>query len=199
MVEVLSHRDASVADPREQSAAPAHSGINPLPARKSATDHLIDRLRTKAAAYAERIGGDSTTALSHECGLLTAELRGALARIDVFTGIGAKPQMGCFLTTVTAGEAEVMVECEYEAGSPGRTYGEPDDCYPEEPESLSIIQALVNGQWIDPEDYFADSVIEAWRVEILEGCAEKRKQAKDDAAEARWEAQQERMLEEGYP
>lgn len=109
-----------------------------------------------------------------------------LAReVAILRGHGHTPQEGAQLLWSTLGDAEVLLEYEYSAGRPGRTYGPPEDCYESEPEEITVLSMFVNGQWSDVDNVVADSVMERWHEEIREHIAEQVQRDADDRAEAR--------------
>jgi hypothetical protein len=109
----------------------------------------------------------------------------ALAReLALLKGHGHTPQAGCAFTTLPMGDAEMLVEYEYEAGEAAKLYGPPEDCYEGSPESLTIVQVLINGMWCDPSDFVSDKQIERWEQAILDGIAEDIEDARISAYES---------------
>jgi hypothetical protein len=144
--------------------------LQPIPAyAKTDTDRLIDGIHAEAKQYAERVGAGTTIALQRECGLLAGALRTAKDELARYTGKHAKPQAGCTLMTVTLAEATVLIEYEYTAGEEGSMNPDSPRFGPGYPASVAVIQALVNGEWVDPADCFSEAVIERWEQSILEG------------------------------
>lgn len=132
-------------------------------------DRLISSLRQQAREYAERVGAtDSTIALQRECGLLAGELRSAIDELDRLKGVGQRPQAGCEITTLSLGESEVLVEYEFERAQVGSMNPDSPRFGPDIEASVNVIQVLINGEWIDPADHLAGSVIERWETELLE-------------------------------
>lgn len=170
-----------------------------VPAKPDAAGRLFQRMADEADAYAKKIGADHTTALNHQIGALHGHLRGLMGELATFKGTSAKPQMGCGLTTVQLGDADVLVEFEYEPGERAVYDVDSPACGPGCDPSLTIIQMLVNGVWIDPEDAVSEQQIERWQQQILDGETQSLRDMKDAADEARWEARQEALAERGYP
>jgi hypothetical protein len=80
---------------------------------------------------------------------------------------------------------EVTLACQ--PGDPGRTYGEPDDCYPSEPDSGEVEDILV----VEVEDRGDASLIGKhvdWDVDVVElvTCAFKEQADEDEAAYEAW-------------
>jgi hypothetical protein len=106
------------------------------------------------------------------------------AELSRWQGFGVDPQRGCDLLPVPFGDAEVLIEYEYSAGRPGRYSGPPEDCYEDEPEDITVLQVLINGQFVDA-DLFAESVIEQWHDAIRAHMADELESDAEDMAEAR--------------
>lgn len=106
-----------------------------------------------------------SAALAQELGRVTQELNQLKAE---YLGKGQRPQSGCRFATVCAAEAEVLVEFEfipaaepiYDVESPGVGPGHDAE--------LTIIQALINGKWIDPREVFDDRIVEQWEQSLIE-------------------------------
>lgn len=77
---------------------------------------------------------------------LIAALR---ARISELEGTNAQPSKGCEIIRMPLGDASVLVEYS-------------NTCEPCERPEAWVSGVLVNGQWIEARDYFAESVIEGW-------------------------------------
>lgn len=128
----------------------------------------LERIKSDSDAYAARVGGDERVATAHECGMLRGELSAALAELDRLTGVNDTPQPGCAITSVEMGDARVLVEYEYTAGE--RAVHEGPLAGPGYQPSVVIIRAaLVNGEWVNAEDYFAPSLIESWEQAVIDG------------------------------
>lgn len=103
--------------------------------------------------------------LAQQVGRLTHELQQLKAQ---YLGLGQKPQSGCRFSTVCAAESEVLVEYEFTRGEEPNYDVESRGVGPGRDASLTVIQALINGQWIDPRDVFAESVVERWEERLME-------------------------------
>lgn len=96
-----------------------------------------------------------------------------------------EPQEGASIERMSLGDATVLVEYEYEAGEAAQLSGPPENCYEGTPETLTILQVFINGQWCDPADVVSDKVIERWEQTLIDKMEDDRRSAQDDAAEAR--------------
>jgi hypothetical protein len=78
-----------------------------------------------------------------------------------------------YTTTIElrGGDAEIVVEYDYFKGSPGRTYGPPERCYPSEPAHVEIIAVTYNGVTIT--DSLSESQIESLEQEIMDNMTER--------------------------
>lgn len=103
--------------------------------------------------------------LAQQVGRLTHELAQIKAQ---YLGTGQRPQSGCRFSTVCAAEAEVLVEYEFTRAEEPRYDADKPGVGPGHDAELTVIQALINGQWIDPRDVFADSVVDAWEQRLME-------------------------------
>lgn len=112
---------------------------------------------------------------------LEADIAGLKRELDTLAGRNATPQNDCFHVACFLGDADVLVEFEYEPAS-GDGWNQP-----REEESVTLLCALVNGVWVDAHQ-FAESVQEAWQQRAIDWQTEQAKRAADDAAEARSEA-----------
>jgi hypothetical protein len=120
---------------------------------------------------------DQRDRLAQQVGLLQAKIRSLCQRYE---GEGVKPAKGCDHSIVYAGDAPIRVEWEYEAGEPAVWSLDSPMCGPGSPAAVYIGSALVNGEWVNPEDVFAESLIERWRDELLEGRQQEERQAIED-------------------
>lgn len=104
-------------------------------------------------------------ALAQEVGRLTRELNQFKAQ---YLGTGQRPQSGCRFSTVSAEESEVLVEYEFTPAEEARYDADKPGVGPGHDAELTVIQALINGQWIDPRKVFAESVVERWEERLME-------------------------------
>ncbi len=87
---------------------------------------------------------DKSRAVAHYTAMATeAELR---AKLAAFTGSDSKPQPGCGRATMRWGDAECVVEYEFEP-SEGDGWE-----LPRYEASITIVNVLVNGTWCDAQD-----------------------------------------------
>lgn len=136
--------------------------------------HLINR-NTRAHS-----SGASTAwhlvAAAHE-----ATIRDLVAQLNTLQGINHTPQAGCVHRAMALGESFVLVEFEVEEAS-GDGFEEP-----RYERTVSAIQALINGVWVDMSVIDAD-VVAGWEADFLQAEA-------DDCAEAAISATQARREE----
>lgn len=103
--------------------------------------------------------------LAQQVGRLTHELQQIKAQ---YLGTGQRPQSGCRFSTVCAAEAEVLVEYEFTPAEEARYDADKPNVGPGHDAELTVIQALINGQWIDPREVFAEAVVERWEERLME-------------------------------
>ena len=87
------------------------------------------------------------------------------------------------------GDTEVTVRFEYEAECLG--HGD----HPDYSETLTIEEVCIGGVWI-AGNFFADGWLADTEQLIL---AERGRSLKEEHDQARWEARQEHLMEQGYP
>lgn len=119
--------------------------------------------------------------LAQENGALKAELRKVYA--ECF-GEGMKPQPGCAWHKAWLGDAEVLVEYEYEPEeAPVYNLNSPM-CGPGTAAIVSLLGVLVNGKWIEAGEVIQETR-DRWEQDIL-----------DNELEAAWQDRQDRLSEE---
>lgn len=93
-------------------------------------------------------------------------------------------------------EVDVVVEYSYEPGSPGKTYGPPEDCYPAEGESAEILCVTLDEKdqpfRVLKEEELADGVMEMLTERACEDAREADEANYESAMEDRADAQRER-------
>ena len=149
----------------------------------AADKNLAAQLLREAA---ESVAGvdDPRDRLAQHVGYLQGTVRSLCAR---FTGAGAKPQRGCAFAAMTAGDATVLVEYEYQPAEAANLNLESPMCGPGCEANVSILQALVNGEWCDPYDVFDASLIVRWGEKIAEAEAEQAREAKEPPERERYD------------
>jgi hypothetical protein len=118
---------------------------------------------------------EDATSLTYSYAKLIGQQREDLRTLK---GENATPQRGCQFHTTILGDAEVLVEYEYEPAS-GDGWNEPH-----EPATVTVLQLFINGKWCDASDILDEDRIEKIEVEIVEGMAEAAEDDKIDAYEA---------------
>ena len=97
--------------------------------------------------------------------------------LALLNGYGHHPQNGCFYTECHLGDADVLVEYEHEPSS-GDGWNEP-----RYEESITPIQALINGVWVDCNGFDSD-VIERWTQAGIDHLQALRESDEEDRAAA---------------
>lgn len=123
------------------------------------------KIRHKAQALRSSLqaqGVEQVDALAQECGFLMGSIEGLVAQLQSYTGENAKAARGCQIAEVHDATGTYTVEVEYTPGQRGRFSGPPEKCYPDEPSELNIVQVLINGEWLDPQDLIHPDVLERW-------------------------------------
>jgi hypothetical protein len=120
---------------------------------------------------------DQRDRLAQQVGLLQAKIRSLYAEYE---GEGIKPAAGCDYATMFAGDTEVKVEYSFEPGEDAIYDLNSPMCGPGCGPACYIGAALVNGEWVNPDDVFAPSLIERWQEKIIEDRQQSDREALED-------------------
>lgn len=94
---------------------------------------------------------------------LEAELTKLTVELAGYTGRGYKASQGCGTMTVYCGDAEYLIEYEYDPGEAPCYNVDSPGVGPGTSANAVITGVLVNGGWFDPSAAgFRDDVIESW-------------------------------------
>lgn len=110
-------------------------------------------------------------------GALRIAAAGFAADLATIEGHGLTPQNGSFFAESFLGDANVLVECEHE-GASGDGWNEPHY-----DESITPICALINGVWVDA-DQFSEDVTDRWQQAGVDHLAAQREADLEDRAAA---------------
>ena len=96
----------------------------------------------------------------------------AVRELARWRGQNLTPRRGCLLTRMILGDAEVVVEYEYQPAQAAQ--GDPDRPCPGPgfAASVEILQVLINGRMCDAEDVIPEATLDLWREKIAENWAE---------------------------
>lgn len=128
----------------------------------------VDRILAKLEQQADAYSTDPAVRCAYMVGLLRGELRSLCSQVSGYTGAGQKPQRGCEFATVCLEDAETLVEFEFTRAEEPVMDADSPLCGPGHPASLTIIQALINGVWVDPRGVLDEGLIERWEQKLTE-------------------------------
>lgn len=118
---------------------------------------------------------------------LLAEAQALAQELALLKGYGHTPQRGAHLLWIAWGVGDLLCEVEYEAGQDGQIWVPPENCYPEEPEELTVIQVLINGHWEDPADWFGERQLDQLHGLALDAVHAEQESARAEAEAAAWD------------
>jgi hypothetical protein len=120
---------------------------------------------------------DGRHSYAAEAGALSAHVEILCEELEAYTGANHKTSKGVRTATLGLGDAEVLVEYEYEAEEPMVWRYADGSGHPGCPASAQVISVLINGAWIDPT-FIESSTLDRWSEELCE-------RMDQDAADAR--------------
>lgn len=130
------------------------------------------RILAEANACGDRLGEAGAHSYAGEAGYLQSTVQTLCDELDVFHGIGVKDT-----TKMTLGEAEVLVQYDYEPEESAVYDLNSPMCGPGCAANAVITAVLINGLWIDPGGVVPEEILDKWVERILEGEVDK---ARDD-------------------
>jgi hypothetical protein len=111
---------------------------------------------------------DGRHSYAAEAGALSAHVEILCEELDTYIGANHKAAKGVGVARLPLGDAEVLVEYDYEPGEdPVMDLNSPM-CGPGCAANASILGVLINGTWCDPEDFMDPDTIERWREAICD-------------------------------
>lgn len=119
-----------------------------LDAQRKAAANAWDAKAAAAMVASAKL--DARSELAQQVGRTLAEAERLRAELACYSGINDRPTPGHLLSRVRLDGAPVLVEYTHADGV------------------ATVVSALINGTWIGPRDYIADSVVDAWDRELSE-------------------------------
>jgi hypothetical protein len=114
--------------------------------------------------YRDMMGGHGYAA---EAGFLAAHVDTLCEELEAYIGANHKASKGVRTATLGLGDAEVLVEYEYEAEEPMVWRYADGSGHPGCPASAQVISVLINGAWIDPT-FIESATLDRWAEELCE-------------------------------
>jgi hypothetical protein len=110
---------------------------------------------------------DGRHSYAAEAGALSAHVEILCEELDAYIGANHKPSKGVRTATLGLGDAEVLVEYDYEPGEePVYNLNSPM-CGPGCAANAVVVSVLINGAWIDPM-FIESATLDRWSEELCE-------------------------------
>jgi hypothetical protein len=153
------------------------------------TEHCKGRFEKLVAIGEERTKGEPhSMAIAGQLGHLQGCVQILCEELDAFHG--TNKGKGTY-ARMPLGDAEVLVDYDYEAGEDAVMDLNSPMCGPGCAANASINAVLINGVWCDPEDFMDPDTIERWREAICDRMENEARDAMYESMSARREREYE--------
>ncbi len=155
--------------------------------RHESAARRILRAEQSAAEFAAR-QGEGVSKWAYEAGVLRSQVREVCTLLEQFNGALEKPAKGCYFETMCLGDADVLVECEYTPGEPAVWNLDSPMCGPGEAAQVAIVRCLINGRWVDPQDFVDQRILDRWTQQAFDADEDRERARIESARENEREA-----------